>query len=248
SVENPLDHSHLVDGINAILGRPSPKTLEREVLLAYARQAIEAPTTLPATDIPSRQPSRATAPDDTVATSFEIPVESLQLLSFRDFGVFVFRGSRIFIGIRCGPVGQNGIGGHAHNDQLSVELQVDCHDLIADPGTFVYTPFPQIRNRYRSAAAHFAPYPAGEEQGNLSGGLFRLDDPWAAACLEFQGGRFVGEIARRKKIIRTTVTIADGLLSIVDESWGCTLARRGSVEPPHFSAGYGEQVRSGVKD
>ena len=38
----------------------------------------------------------------------------------------------------CLAVGQDGNGGHAHNDQLSIELNVDGEDWIADPGTYLY--------------------------------------------------------------------------------------------------------------
>ena len=37
--------------------------------------------------------------------------------------------------IRCGPVGMEGLGSHAHNDQLSFELMGFGHPLVIDPGT-----------------------------------------------------------------------------------------------------------------
>src|SRR5690606_39806355 len=64
-----------------------------------------------------------------------------------------------------------GNGGHAHNDQLSITLVVDAVPWIADPGSYLYTPFPEIRNRYRSVVAHFAPRPVHGEPASLDEGL-----------------------------------------------------------------------------
>ena len=59
-----------------------------------------------------------------------------------------------FVAVR---VAENGLGGHAHNDQLCLELNLDGEDLIVDPGSYIYTAIPSIRNQYRSVTAHFVP-------------------------------------------------------------------------------------------
>jgi hypothetical protein len=35
--------------------------------------------------------------------------------------------------VACSPVGQNGIGGHCHNDKLSFELKINEKDIIVGP-------------------------------------------------------------------------------------------------------------------
>jgi hypothetical protein len=42
--------------------------------------------------------------------------------AFADFGLFVHARESLWAAIRCGSVGQRGNGGHAHNDQLAIEL------------------------------------------------------------------------------------------------------------------------------
>lgn len=117
----------------------------------------------------------------------------LELYAYPEFGVYIYRSSRLYLAVRCGPIGQGGLGGHAHNDQLVVELSVDGTDWIADPGTYLYTPLPARRNEYRSVRAHFAPLCAdGREPGRLDQGLFRLGGEPEARCLYFGGEGFVG--------------------------------------------------------
>ena len=119
--------------------------------------------------------------------------EGMELYGYPDFGLFIFHSKRVYLAVRCGPVGQNGFGGHAHNDQLALELSIDGVDQFADPGTYLYMPLPAYRNAYRSVKAHFAPQSGdGREPGKLSLGLFRLGDKAKAKCLYFGEHGFVG--------------------------------------------------------
>jgi hypothetical protein len=119
----------------------------------------------------------------------EIPVPGGGLLrdpalyAYPEFGVFLYRAKRFSLAIRCGSIGQNGVGGHAHNDQLSIELNVDGEDWITDPGTYLYTPIPERRDEYRSVRAHFAPRMGSREPGHMDPGLFRLGEAWALRLL-----------------------------------------------------------------
>jgi len=132
-------------------------------------------------------------------SSLEIPIpgntilKDLTLHAFPYFGLYLFRSGRLYLAVRCGSIGQQGIGGHAHNDQLSIELSVDTMDWITDPGSYLYTPLPARRQQYRSVKAHFAPRPAhGGEPCRLDLGLFRLGDDAHARCLYFGGRGFIG--------------------------------------------------------
>ena len=118
--------------------------------------------------------------------------EGLEHAAFPAFGLFVFRSPRVYLAVRCGPVDPDGRGAHAHNDQLSVELDIDGRPWVTDPGTFVYTADPATRNRYRSVTAHFAPSRENGELAPLNLGLFRLSDEAKAVCTWFGEGRFVG--------------------------------------------------------
>jgi uncharacterized heparinase superfamily protein len=74
--------------------------------------------------------------------------------AFREGGLYVLRSDRTQVVIRCGDVGQNGFGGHSHNDMLSYELSVDGIPLVVDSGTYSYTSDVDARNYFRSTRAH----------------------------------------------------------------------------------------------
>ncbi|WP_316763849.1 alginate lyase family protein [Streptomyces herbicida] len=71
----------------------------------------------------------------------------------------------------CGGVGQNGNGGHGHNDTLSFVLCVAGREFVTDPGSGVYTPDPELRNLLRSTRAHATVEVDGAEQNRFDPGL-----------------------------------------------------------------------------
>ncbi len=239
--ENFLDHSHVESAVGALFGESSSHHFDALIVRTLLQTSFVAhPPTGDARSSASG-PTRAGNPTDQRAVVIAISESSSTPAAeaFPDFGLFVYRNGDLFVGVRCGPVGQNGIGGHAHNDQLSVEVHDMGRDLIADPGTYLYTPLPERRNEYRSAAAHFAPRALGEEQADLTAGLFRLANPWTARCVEFLPERLVGEISNGSRTIRRTVTFAPGQVVVTDEAWGCMLEGNSAASRPPFSPGYG---------
>jgi uncharacterized heparinase superfamily protein len=64
------------------------------------------------------------------------------------------RDNDFFLFFDAGDIGMNGWGGHGHNDILSFELAFKNKRFIVDSGTYVYTPSPEMRQRFRSTSAH----------------------------------------------------------------------------------------------
>jgi uncharacterized heparinase superfamily protein len=99
---------------------------------------------------------------------------SAQRSDFPAAGYYVLRGAGAHVVVRCGDVGQNGNGGHAHNDLLSFELSHGV-PLVVDSGTYVYTSDPAARTLFRATAAHNTIAVAGAEINPLATtALFRL--------------------------------------------------------------------------
>jgi len=174
----------------------------------------------------------------------------LTLAGYPQFGIYTFRSRRLFLAVRCGAIGQDGHGGHAHNDQLAIELTIDGVDLIADPGTYVYTAAPGLRNRYRSADMHFVPRIAGKEPAALNQGLFRLGRDPRAQCLFFGAAGFVGRHFGYGFALYRMIAIEAQAIRIVDyatDRRGRDLVTqtpaqyRASVAMLGFSPGYGER-------
>ena len=166
---------------------------------------------------------------------------NLQWNAFPDFGLYVWRSPRLYLAIRCGRIGQNGVGGHSHNDQLAIELWLDGEPLVADPGTFVYTPLPAERNAYRSVRAHHAPMIDGIEPGDMTRGLFALGDAAQAKAEKFSPYGFVGTHKGYGFAVTRIIEIEANIVRIKDYSSGLPLADPQPDKRP-YSDGYGKKV------
>ena len=160
-------------------------------------------------------------------------------------GFFVLAQRDAHVVIRCGPVGMEGLGSHAHNDQLSFELMGFGHPLVIDPGLYAYTSDVEARNRFRATAAHSTPQIGAREQAPLDR-VFGLEDRAQARCLEWRNdagvqifrGRhrayFPLEVERRLALspMGVTVDIDDRVLGGGAErmSWAFPLAPGCTVE------------------
>jgi len=118
--------------------------------------------------------------------------------AFPDAGWYIMRNDKDYMIISCGPNGQNGNGGHCHNDKLSFELCVDGEDVIVDPGTYVYTPEPEWRNKFRSTTYHNTVVVDKKEQNEFNRkSLFKVKNDAEVKYLKWETGNeidiFVGE-------------------------------------------------------
>jgi len=104
-------------------------------------------------------------------------LETIDSAAFRDSGWLVMRNKTDYMVLSCGPNGQNGNGGHAHNDKLSFELCIDGRTIIKDPGTFTYTADSKLRNKFRSTSFHNTLVIDDAEQNKfIKGNLFVLSN------------------------------------------------------------------------
>lgn len=165
--ERPPTHDHLLSLSAVVLGTQPPPDVPAHPELAW---------TLGLAAWVGAQPSAATDRDRTS-------------LSFPDGGIYVLRSNRIHLVVRCGDVGQNGNGGHAHNDLLSYELSVDDEPLIVDRGTYAYTSDARARNEFRSTRAHNVLSVDGLELNPIDPKvLFRLEQRARAVVDEWSPG------------------------------------------------------------
>jgi hypothetical protein len=194
-----LDHGALITAIDALLGTATDTDgrfiIEHSVVAALTEgRTLAAQLSSPADRIRLQtQPS----PGNPLGPEVEIRVgngvlEGLAAFAYPDFGLYVWKSPRLFMSVRCGPLGQNGHGGHDHNDQLAIELQVDGVDWLTDPGSYTYSADPMLRDAYRSVMAHAAPRHGSREPASLALGMFRLEDTANARCIAFDRDGFLG--------------------------------------------------------
>ncbi len=88
-------------------------------------------------------------------------------LDFPAGGYYTMRHDDLYVLVRCGDTGVYGVGGHAHNDQLSFELCCGSTPLIVDPGTGTYYEDEGDRLRFRATGFHATLSIDGAEQNPL---------------------------------------------------------------------------------
>ncbi len=102
---------------------------------------------------------------------------STESVAFSQFGLACLRQDEKSVAFSCGSTGQKGVGGHGHNDKLSVEICFDGRAVIVDPGTWTYGAHPEGRDYFRSTAMHNTVQVDDLEQSPIpSGRPFALPD------------------------------------------------------------------------
>lgn len=86
-----------------------------------------------------------------------------------DGGLVVFRraGARLLFDV--GPLGYLSIAAHGHADALQVDLAVDGHEVVSDPGTGSYFADPTLRRALRGTRAHATVAVDGRDQSEQGG-------------------------------------------------------------------------------
>ena len=147
--------------------------------------------------------------------------DKINSIPFNSFGIFLNKTKKYFFAIRCGSVGQRGKGGHSHNDNLSFCMIVDGNEIFVDPGTYLYTPIPKLRNQYRSTAFHNTLELVGSEQNDWNtqskDDLFWLSSNRAKPqVLDLSDKIFVGEHKGFRKPHKRIITFNDNFIDGVD--------------------------------
>ena len=164
--------------------------------------------------------------------------------AYPEFGIFIWRNESEYLSIRCGPVGQNGIGGHSHYDQLSLECFTDNKWIARDPGTGTYTDDITIRNNFKSLEYHWGPNINIKFKKEDEFDCFKLNNMSDGNALTFNKESFLGVAEFNGNKIYRKMELNDGVLSIEDfsklknlqqyDSWG---EKTGGVKR-QFSEGY----------
>jgi hypothetical protein len=95
--------------------------------------------------------------DDQIAVAEQLPIyEPPSLRQYEQGGVSILRSvdNRVVLGFDHGPLGFGQIAAHGHADALSIQLFVDNHLVIGDPGTYLYHCDSHHRDLLRATSSH----------------------------------------------------------------------------------------------
>lgn len=119
--------------------------------------------------------------------------ELLDSVSYSTGGYYILKNPSIYIFIRCGELSMRGQGGHSHNDQLSIEVNINGEDLFVDAGNYTYTGSVQLRNLYRSTEYHNTVRVNKKEQNDFNDDIFSLPEQTQSKVLKFKENQFIGQ-------------------------------------------------------
>ena len=108
---------------------------------------------------------------------------------FPDSGIAVARTPSAYVVVTNGRVGTRGFGNHKHNELLSFEYHLRGAPIVVDPGSYLYTPDPDARNRFRATASHNTVQVDEVEQNEINPAwLFRMFEKAEPEHLAFELG------------------------------------------------------------
>jgi hypothetical protein len=169
--------------------------------------------------------------------------QNLQLLTYPDVGVYIFKSDRLHLTISAGGNGHHGYGGHSHNDKLSFELNLDLEDIVVDAGTYLYTPLYERRGEFRSVKAHNTIIIDGQEQNNWLeelDGAFNLFDESRVHIMKCVKDEFKAFLTYRDNMHIRSIKIYDDKIIITD----CANKEFEQNFASVYSNGYGKLLRA----
>ncbi|HEY8223964.1 MAG TPA: alginate lyase family protein [Pyrinomonadaceae bacterium] len=120
-------------------------------------------------------------------------------IEFENGGYYVMRDgwskSSNYLLFDCGPHGTDNCG-HAHADALSIDVAARGRTMLADPGTFTYTASTELRDWFRSSAAHNTLTVDGESS-SIPAGAFSWKTIADCARLQWIDGRRFNYVSGR---------------------------------------------------
>lgn len=250
-VENNLDQTGFIDSVDVLFGA-APQGRRLDAIVTHRLAGASGRR-----DLSRRKPEAAhfgdlsaliarwgAAPEASrrvrrLPLGIDVKPDTWTQAGFPEFGLYVFKHNEgLLISFRCfGAPPLMAPSGHRHDDNLAVEYRFRSTER-RDPGTFVYTPSVEQRNRYRAAAAHDVPRICGQSITTVGNALFELKQIAYAQCLCWRPNAVAGEIATSAGKILRILQISGQALAIYDCVEGDAEIAELSPELP-VSMGYG---------
>ena len=162
-------------------------------------------------------------------------------VAYPKFGLYLFWREEDFVAFRCfDSIPFYVPDGHFHDDNLGLEIMLAGNLIVSDPGTYVYTADPQIRNEYRQSSAHDCPRAKGWEVSRITKSLFSLRQDAHAERTCWQEDAVAGKIPHANGTIYRLISFGKTELEIWDGVSNGSL--RSIPDQPSYCQGYGKQT------
>lgn len=250
--DNPLDHRTLLSSMDGLFGKDrfsgygSEFPLESGFIRAMSGSKIlhgkSYNTTLENYGTYENMQGRYPYRRQTMiykSTSGKSLLEGLKIHYFHKFGLVLFYSRTMFLSMVTDTAKYAVYTGHTHNDKLSIELMVDGKYITRDPGTYVYTAFPVIRDRFRSVFAHNTIHIPGQEQ-NCFHGVFGMEKRSEAKLLYCSRNCLMAKVRYGETEHIREIRLEDNRITVMDYA---THPFTVSFDYKMYSAGYGEIKR-----
>lgn len=170
-------------------------------------------------------------------------LDGLRINYFSSFGIVVLRSNRMFLSMVIDTARNAKYMGHTHNDKLSIELMIDGRYVTRDPGGYMYTAIPEIRDKFRSVKAHNTIHISGKEQ-NAFNGTFNIRKRAKAELLYCCRDSIIAYAEYEGISHLREIRIKDNQIVVVDYSDNPFTV---SFTNKFYSTGYGELKRRKLK-
>ena len=174
-----------------------------------------------------------------------INTDNLKLNYFADFGFISISSSNFYISISLGcNKNSHHSWGHYHNDKLAVELQLNNEDIFSDPGTYIYTPLPNERNKFRSTSYHNTISVEGAEQNYFNttrAGLFSLKQDVRTTVLKVTKTHVIVMAEYNQTVHLREVRLSESKIEITDY---CNKPFEQDFNLKPYSNGYGKLLKN----
>lgn len=147
--------------------------------------------------------------------------KNININIFKEIGLVIYKNDKIKLWISLGRKPQKGKGGHNHNDATSFVMQINNQVIFIDPGTYLYSSEPEMRNIFRSGQYHNNYFAQDLEHIEQSGpeDLFWLNDKICEYTAIEEKNNFILKILKKHKTnkLQRTFCIKSDEISITDE-------------------------------
>jgi hypothetical protein len=169
----------------------------------------------------------------------QLNIKNLRFIIYPYFGLYIFKENNLYLSIYAGQNGEYGNGCHSHNDKLSFELNLYGKDIFFDPGTYLYTPVPEMRDKFRSVKSHNAVIVDNLEQNEFIS-LSSMENRTKCSIIDYGMNSIKLKLTYKKVIVIRKFIIKKDCLIIEDE---CNKEFTSNFYNNDYANGYGKLVK-----